>query len=74
MKILTSKLIFFEKYFIGCNNITTSATNIIGAPILFIGACFAGALLAGGFVLIMMFYVAYTAYNELKTIEKIDIG
>lgn len=47
---------------------------IIGSSLLFIGAYFAGALLAGSIVLIMMLYIAYTAYNELKNLEKIDKG
>lgn len=47
---------------------------IIGSFLLFIGAYFIGALLAGGIVLIMMLYVAYTAYHELKDLEKIDKG
>lgn len=47
---------------------------VIGSSLLFIGACFAGALLAGSIVLVMMLYVAYTAYKELKTLEKIDKG
>ncbi|MBT8298087.1 MAG: hypothetical protein KJO52_07115 [Maribacter sp.] len=47
---------------------------IIGSSILFIGAYFAGALLAGSIVLLMMLYVAYTAYHELKSLEKIDKG
>ena len=47
---------------------------IIGSSLLFIGAYFAGALLAGSIVLIMMLYVAYTAYIELKNLEKIDKG
>ncbi len=47
---------------------------IIGSSLLFIGSYFAGALLAGSIVLIMMLYVAYTAYNELKNLEKINKG
>lgn len=47
---------------------------IIGSSLLFIGSYFAGALLAGSIVLIMMLYVAYTAHNELKNLEKIDKG
>lgn len=59
----------FKKMFL--NNIWSI---IIGSSFLFIGAWFAGALLAGSIVLIMMLYVAYTAYNELKNLEKIDKG
>tara|TARA_R110002153_G_scaffold62845_1_gene168887 strand:+ start:446 stop:1084 length:639 start_codon:yes stop_codon:yes gene_type:complete len=47
---------------------------IIGSSLLFIASYFAGALLAGSIVLIMMFWVAYTAYQELKSLEKIDKG
>lgn len=47
---------------------------VIGASLLFIGAYFAGALLAGSIVLIMLWYVAYTAYQDLKVLEKIDKG
>ena len=47
---------------------------IIGSFFLFIGAYFIGALLAGSIVLTMMIYVAYTAYNDLKNLEKIDKG
>ncbi len=47
---------------------------IIGSSLLFIGAYFAGALIAGSVVLIMMLCVAYTAYNDLKKLEKIDKG
>lgn len=47
---------------------------IIGSSLLFIGAYFAGALLAGSIIFIMMQYIAYTAYNELKNLEKIDKG
>ena len=47
---------------------------IIGSSLLFIASYFAGALLAGSIVLIMMFWVAYTAYQELKALEKIDRG
>jgi len=47
---------------------------IIGASLIFIGAYFAGAFMAGSIVLIMMFYVAYTAYHEMKTLESIDKG
>ncbi|MEQ8219221.1 MAG: hypothetical protein RH981_13365 [Arenibacter sp.] len=47
---------------------------IIGSTLLFIASYFAGGLLAGSLVLIMMFWVAYTAYQELKALEKIDKG
>lgn len=47
---------------------------IIGSSLLFIASFFTGALLAGSIVLIMMFWVAYTAYQELKSLEKIDKG
>jgi len=47
---------------------------IIGSSFLFIASYFAGALLAGSIVLLMMLYVAYTAYHELKSLEKIDKG
>jgi len=47
---------------------------IIGSSLLFFGAYFAGALIAGSIVLITMLYVAYTAYKELKSLEKIDKG
>lgn len=47
---------------------------IIGSLLLFIGSYFAGALIAGSIVLIMMLYIAYTAFQELKTLEKIDKG
>ena len=47
---------------------------IIGSTLLFIASYFVGALLAGGLVLVMMFWVAYTAYQELKALEKIDKG
>ncbi len=47
---------------------------IIGSVLLFIGAYLIGALIAGSIILIMMTYVAYTANNELKNLEKIDKG
>ncbi|WP_373399529.1 hypothetical protein V8V91_07440 [Algoriphagus halophilus] len=47
---------------------------IIGSSLLFIGAVLAGALLAGSLMLIMMLYVAYTAYQELKSLENLDKG
>ncbi len=47
---------------------------IIVSSLLFIGSYFLGALLAGSIFLIMMLYVAYTAFNELKSLEKIDKG
>jgi hypothetical protein len=47
---------------------------IIGSSLLLIGSYFVGALLAGSLVFIMMSYVAYTAYHELKALEKIDKG
>ena len=47
---------------------------VIGASLLFIGAYFAGAPLAGSIVWIMMLYVAYTAHLELKNLKKIDKG
>src|SRR6056297_2214304 len=47
---------------------------IIGSSFLFIGAYLVGALLAGSIVFIMMQYIAYTAYTELKNLEKIDKG
>ena len=47
---------------------------IMGAVFLFIASYFAGALLAGGVILIMLLYVAYTAYHELKSLERIDKG
>ena len=47
---------------------------IIGSSLLFVVATLAGALLAGSLMLIMMFYVAYTAYLELKSLEKLDKG
>lgn len=59
----------FKKMFL--NNIRGI---IIGASLLFIGAYFIGALLAGSFILLMMLYVAYTAHKELKELEKIDKG
>lgn len=59
----------FKKMFL--NNIRGI---IIVSSLLFMGAYFAGALLAGSIVLIMMLYIAYTAYNELKNLEKIDKG
>lgn len=47
---------------------------VIGASLLFIGAYFAGALLAGSIVFIMLLYVAYTAHQDMKALEKIDKG
>lgn len=47
---------------------------LIGSISLFIVSYFAGALMAGSVILVMMFYVAYTAYHELKSLEKIDKG
>ncbi len=47
---------------------------IMGALFLFIASYFAGALLAGSIILIMLLYVAYTAYHELKSLERIDKG
>jgi len=47
---------------------------IIGSSLLFIGAYLAGATFAGSIILLMMLYVAYTAYHEMKTLEKIDKG
>ncbi len=47
---------------------------IIGSSLLFIASFFAGALLAGSIVLTMMFWVAYTAYQELQALENIDKG
>lgn len=47
---------------------------IIGASLLFIGSCFIGAMLAGGIILVMMLYVAYTAYDELQALKEIDKG
>jgi hypothetical protein len=47
---------------------------IIGSSLLFVGSYFAEALLAGSIIFIMMSYVAYTAYQDLKTLEKIDKG
>ena len=47
---------------------------IIGSFLLFTGAYFAGALIAGSIVLITMLYVAYSAHKELKNLEKIDKG
>ena len=49
-------------------------TILIGSIVLFIASYFAGALIAGSIILLMMFYVAYTAYHELKSLEKIDKG
>lgn len=45
-----------------------------GASMLWIASYFAGALLAGSIVLVMMLYVAYTATNEMKALEKVDKG
>lgn len=45
---------------------------IVGASLLFIASYFAGALIAGSVVFFMMLYVAFTAYHELKALEKID--
>lgn len=47
---------------------------IIGASLLFIGSYFVGAMLAGGVILIMMLYVAFTAYVELQALKQIDKG
>lgn len=47
---------------------------ILGASFLFIASYFAGALLAGTVVLLLMLYVAYTAYDELQALKKIDKG
>lgn len=47
---------------------------IVGSSFLFIASYFAGALLAGSIVLLMMLYVAYTAYHELKDLKMIDKG
>lgn len=47
---------------------------VIGSFLLIIGSYFAGALVAGSIVFIMMLYVAYTAYLELKGLERIDKG
>lgn len=47
---------------------------IIGAVILFVGSYLIGALIAGSILSIVLFYIAYTAYYELKTLEGIDKG
>ncbi|WP_194976351.1 hypothetical protein [Aquiflexum lacus] len=47
---------------------------IIGAVILFVGSYLIGALIAGSILFIMLIYIAYTAYYELKTLEGIDKG
>lgn len=47
---------------------------IISSVLLFIGAYLIGARIAGSIILIMMTYVAYTAYYEMKDLEKIDKG
>jgi hypothetical protein len=48
---------------------------IIGfSTALFIVAYLINALFAGGIVLIMMLYVSYTAYREMKALESINKG
>jgi len=47
---------------------------IIGASFLFIASYFAGAVLAGSIILIMMLYISYNAYHDLKALEKLDKG
>ena len=59
----------FKKMFL--NNILGI---VIGASLLFIGSFFIGALIAGSIVWVMMLYVAFTAYNEMQDLEKIDKG
>jgi hypothetical protein len=45
---------------------------IIFSSLIFIGSYLLGAILAGSIVFIMMMYVAYISYNELKSLDKID--
>jgi hypothetical protein len=47
---------------------------LVGSFLLFVASYFVGALLAGSVVLLMMLYVAYTAYHELKTLKELDKG
>lgn len=47
---------------------------IAGSLALLVAAYFAGAILAGLLQFLMMSYVAYTAYHELKALEEIDKG
>lgn len=47
---------------------------IIGSSLLFIASYFVGALLAGSIIWVMMLFVAHSAYNDMKDLEKIDKG
>jgi hypothetical protein len=47
---------------------------LAGSLALLVAAYFAGAILAGLLQFLMMSYVAYTAYHELKALEEIDKG
>lgn len=47
---------------------------LVVSSLLFVGSYFAGALIAGSIVLIMMLYITYTANHELKALESIDKG
>ncbi len=63
---LTAK---FRKMFL--NNIRGI---LIISSLLFIASFFAGAIIAGSVIWAMMLYVSYTAYREMKDLEKIDKG
>lgn len=47
---------------------------IAASTVLWIASYFAGALIAGSIVLIMMLFIAYTAIAEMKALEKVDKG
>ncbi|WP_296705399.1 hypothetical protein [Algoriphagus sp.] len=47
---------------------------IAASTVLWIGSYFAGALIAGSILLIMMIYIAFSANNDLKALEKLDKG
>ncbi len=44
------------------------------SSVLWIASYFAGALIAGSIVLMMMLFIAYTATSEMKALEKVDKG
>tara|TARA_R110002050_G_scaffold117860_2_gene234829 strand:+ start:2303 stop:2944 length:642 start_codon:yes stop_codon:yes gene_type:complete len=47
---------------------------LAGSLALLVAAYFAGAIVAGLLQFLMMSYVAYTAYHELKALQEIDKG
>lgn len=53
-------------------------TNIlminVCSTILWVSSYFAGALIAGSILLLMMLYVSFTATKEMKALEKVDKG